>query len=293
MRVKAVILNWNGTKDTKECIESLLNIDLLNIELSILVIDNFSEEFDSLKDFCFVRNIDFIRLGYNSGFARANNIGILEGLVDNSDYIWILNNDLTFKRDSLKILIEFMEREPDVAVGSPKLFFYDNKSQPTGTAGKFIPLNPKLTHVDHNLNCDAYVDHFIGAAIFLRTEYVSLIGLIPEDYFMYREETDWMLNISNAGFKIAYVDSAHVYHKVSASTGHATPFQEYYMTRNTLILVKRHFKKYFYYYLIIYPIYRFISISLKYRERFKFLVRAFLNGYFDFILGGRGRNEKL
>src|SRR5689334_2050484 len=90
-KVTIVIVNWNGFKDTVECINSLMKIDYSNFD--IIVVDNGSSDNESDKLKSKFSNIMIISLKRNLGFAIANNVGIRIALNRGSDYVLLLNND--------------------------------------------------------------------------------------------------------------------------------------------------------------------------------------------------------
>ena len=75
LRVSIIILNWNGYKDTYECLKSIKKINYPNYE--IIVIDNASsgEDIFLLKKE-FKNKIRIIKNKKNYGFAKGNNKGI-------------------------------------------------------------------------------------------------------------------------------------------------------------------------------------------------------------------------
>ena len=100
-RLAVIILNWNGLKDTRECLESLRKTDYSNYQ--IFLVDNGSKGNDAeiLKkeygDF-----IAVISNETNLGFAEGNNVAIREALEDAEvKYVFLLNNDTTVEPDFL------------------------------------------------------------------------------------------------------------------------------------------------------------------------------------------------
>jgi Predicted glycosyltransferases len=116
--VCAIILNWNGWRDTVECLGSLL-LSKPAIK-TIIVCDNGSSDGSREKIFAWARkryqspsililkqdtpvnqrpsNYPFIYIQNktNLGFAAGNNIGIRLALSEEGfDFIWLLNNDTT------------------------------------------------------------------------------------------------------------------------------------------------------------------------------------------------------
>jgi len=68
---------------------------------------------------------------------------------------------------------------------------------------------------------------------------------MPEEYFLYFEETEWCLNAVDKGVDLIWVRSAIVYHAEGASTGASNKFRvlndhvTYYMWRNSLWMTKK------------------------------------------------------
>jgi GT2 family glycosyltransferase len=79
-----------------------------------------------------------------------------------------------------------------------------------------------------------------GAAMLVRHEVCEQIGLMDEDFFLYFEEVDWCLKVRRAGYRIRAVPQSLVWHDVSATLGPTCPVIDYYMLRNRLRFIARH-----------------------------------------------------
>ena len=64
------------------------------------------------------------------------------------------------------------------------------------------------------------------------------VGLLPEHYFLYCEDTEFSLRVLEYNYKIIYQPESVIYHKVSASTGSTSVLSEYYMVRNAFLVVR-------------------------------------------------------
>lgn len=62
-----------------------------------------------------------------------------------------------------------------------------------------------------------------GAAMMLKHEVIERAGMMPECFFLYYEEIDWSITITNAGYRIWYEPLLTVFHKESRSTGSKQP----------------------------------------------------------------------
>ncbi len=300
-KVFIIILNWNGWKDTIECLESLKKIDYLNYQ--IVLVDNGStdESVLRLKIFCSGHNEDLIFLENqnNLGFAGGNNVGIKYALENQADYILLLNNDTTVKQDFLTQLIKAAKSDKKIGMLGPKINFYDHKDRIWFLGGKINRLLNKGTHLYYNQidsvenlpNESFEVDYFTGCALLIKREVIEKIGLMWNGYFLYYEDADWNLKAKKNGWKIIVAPKAKIYHKVSRSTKSGSSSYVYYHTRNGLYLAKRNgsFLIRFCVYLnsfwiLIKQIIKFIFIPEK-----RIWAKAVMKGMEDFYLGRTGK----
>ena len=81
-KVGIILVNYNGAKDTVECLNSLYTVNYKNKK--IYVVDNNSSEDDLeyLESFIDCSYVKLIKLEENLGFSGGNNIGIKEALAD-------------------------------------------------------------------------------------------------------------------------------------------------------------------------------------------------------------------
>ena len=81
-------------------------------------------------------------------------------------------------------------------------------------------------------------DYVPGCSLLVHRSVVESVGYIPEDYFMYFEETDWCLRMQNAGLKNVVASGSVVHHHFSDEKMQ-TPFTVYYYNRNQRIFWSR------------------------------------------------------
>ena len=66
---------------------------------------------------------------------------------------------------------------------------------------------------------------------------------MDENYFVYYDDTDFIYRAVKAGYKIFYMPTLEVMHKVSTSTGGAESlFTIYYTNRNRIYFLRKNFK---------------------------------------------------
>lgn len=253
--VAIIIVNWNGAQDSIDCVESLRKIGYQNYK--IFLIDNGSKEESVIELRRYVEvqppekvepqgKIKLIETSQNLGFAGGNNIGIKDALAENFDYILLLNNDTTVEPDFLDGLVKVAQSDEKIGIVGPKIYYYNEPNRIWFGGGKFTWLGGgrHLQYEEIDRNPDEKktkeTDYMTGCALLIKSEVVQKIGLLEESFFMYYEDTDWSLRARKAGYKILYVSSAKIYHKVSRSASKlGNPVIHYYHIRNALLLSKR------------------------------------------------------
>lgn len=244
-RVFIIILNWNGWRDTIECLESLKKIDYPNYK--IVVVDNGSED-DSAQIIQnkYSQDIVFIETGKNLGFAGGNNVGIKYALGEKAGLLLLLNNDTKVAPDFLTKLVEAAQRDLKIGIVGPKILFWDQPEKIWFGGGRINWLKTKGEHIDYkktdNINFSGLKesDYITGCCLLIKKEVIDKIGFLKEDYFLYYEDTDWCLEAKEAGYKIIYVPASRVWHKASVKTKEGSTNFIYYHSRNGLVLSRRH-----------------------------------------------------
>ena len=119
--VHIIILNWNGLKDTIECLESVYKLDYSNFK--VVVVDNGSS--DNSADVIY-KNYPKIKLIINDknyGFTGGNNIGMKYAIDENTDYLWLLNNDTLIEKDCLYKIVKVAESSNTIGMVSPMIYY--------------------------------------------------------------------------------------------------------------------------------------------------------------------------
>lgn len=292
-KVSIIILNWNGLKDTLECLESLKKINYSNFE--IVVIDNGSKGDDAEEiDKLFGSNIKVIRNKDNLGYAQGMNSAI-KPIVElgRSKYILLLNNDTIVDPDFLNALVEMGEKDKKAGIIGSLELSYDDKNRII-TIGcnfdnyLFIQRYP-CKYIDvESCNLEKYkgLDMVAGSSMMIKNELFEKIGLFDSDYFVYGEEFDFSLKAKRRGYKSVLCPDSKIWHKgEETSGGRWSSFGRYYLTRNRLIFAKKnyslfHYAIYLIYYLSIFMPVRFFGIL--YRGKYN-LIKPFFKGLRDGI----------
>jgi GT2 family glycosyltransferase/glycosyltransferase involved in cell wall biosynthesis len=244
-RTAIIVLNYENDDDVLRLIESLNRSDDNNFDLYI--VDNDSpnlSEYDLAAKFPGTR---VLRLTSNLGYAAGNNAAmrLIKDLP--YEYVWILNPDMEVTSDALRLHIETAEARSEDAIYGAVLCRGDDKSR-VASGGGYISFTGGMStgHMfageqQQVLPKDPYnVDFVTGASVFLRADLLQKIGYIPEDYFLYFEETHWLLKARENGVACVVIPNIRLVHyKRSENGGVPTKYYFYYYIRNYLLFAKR------------------------------------------------------
>jgi GT2 family glycosyltransferase len=101
--IAAIIINYNSSRLTQECIESIKNTsDAINFQ--IIVVDNCSEKkIFKTKTLCDTLTWPHLQLvsKINTGFGAGNMLGVHYA---SANHLAFINNDTVFLNDCLSIL---------------------------------------------------------------------------------------------------------------------------------------------------------------------------------------------
>lgn len=242
----AIILNYNSSE---ESIALFQNLEELNEKsLVVLVIDNASPEEDRQKLTESIPKSNLVFNKQNKGYAAGNNVGINIALQKGADYIWILNPDIRVEKESLSVLLSTMNADEEIAAIGPRILRREDKEVIFSDGEKLYfdekcsteHKNSWLKEAEVPASLDYDIDYIDGSCILLRARALGEIGILPERYFLYFEETHWCTEAKSKGWKLAVNSNAKVFNLTSKkeATFH------YYFMRNRLIFCKKFHPEY-------------------------------------------------
>lgn len=255
--ISIIIVNFNTRELTMQAVKSIYS-SAVTYDIETIVVDNASSEKgleEELKEK--YPEVQFLVNKSNLGFSKANNQGIH---IARGRYILLLNSDTILQKDTLQIMLDYMDENPQVGVSGCKVVLADGsldrackRGFPTPEASlyymlgfqKIFPQSARfnqyqLGHLDSDLEHE--VDSLVGAFMLLRREAIDQVGLLDEDFFMYGEDIDWCYRIKKAGWQIKYYPFTSILHLKGASS-RKKPFKIIYeFHRAMLLFYNKHYK---------------------------------------------------
>ena len=191
---------------------------------------------------------EYVKNPQNYGVAKANNQGIELALKGGADYVLLLNNDISIAQPFLLQQMADKATEDNEDIIVPKILYYGTRKLWLA-GGVFIhykgtsqTIGDKET--DHGqYNTPGYTDYAPTCFMLCSKNLFAVTGLMDEQYFVYYDDNDFIFRAKNKGFRIFYMPSIEVFHKVSISTGGAESlFSIFYLNRNRIYFIRKHYK---------------------------------------------------
>ncbi len=221
--IKILILNWNGKRLLKPCLDSVTAIDYPNY--SVTVIDNGSTDNSVNMVKKNYSKVNLFVLEKNYGFAGGYNRCFTQLKDEYSGFILLLNNDTEVDTNILNSFIQAKEKYGDNNLYGGKIFYQNNPELIWYAGGK---ANLKYLKVSHRglrktdsteYSKPMQTDYITGCCLFTSMEIIDQLNGFDERFNMYGEDVDLCLRANKMGINCYFIPEAKLWHHVSASIG--------------------------------------------------------------------------
>lgn len=239
MTAAAVIPHWNRRDLLAKLLENLKQ-QTRGFD-AIIVADNGS--MDGSTEMAEQAGAQVVRMGTNRGFAAAVNAGIVAA---QTEWIAILNNDVTLEPTWLERILEAAEKE-GAWFAAGKILRADDASRIDATFDEIsrgaCAWRCGAGRMDGPVWNEARVIRMapMTAAIFRRKLFEE-IGPLDEAFESYLEDADFGLRCACGGRRGIYVPGAVARHIGSATSGEWNKDTVRRIARNQVLLAKKHFR---------------------------------------------------
>ncbi len=217
MKVKIIILNYNGIDFLPECLKSVKAVNYDDFE--IVVIDNSSS--DNSIDYITKEHADvgIVKLNENLMFSGGYNYFFNQ---DSEDcFYMILNNDTVVDSNILKHFIIGSNKYGINNIYGAKIMYASNPSK-IWYAGGEVNLNKGLIrHVgirqENIKERDCVTDYVTGCCMFVHSSTIKKLDGFDSQFHMYMEDVDLCLRAKKEGLNCYFLKDPVLYHKISSS----------------------------------------------------------------------------
>lgn len=280
MTLSIIIVSWNVKPLLERCLKSIFEHGK-GLNLEIIVVDNNSK--DGSQEFLRIlsqkkNNLHIILNNANLGFAKANNLGIVQA---QGEYILLLNPDTEILDGALQKTVKFLEQNDDCGIIGCQLVGIDGKIQPsvrnfpTVLSHALIFLKLHLVFPQLKIFRDYFlydfdyakrdeVDQAMGAFLMTKRSVIKEIGLLDENFYLWFEEVDFCKRIKDGGWKIIYYPEAKVLHHGSQSFRQILPVsRQRIYNKSAIYYFQKYCPCYAWYLILLSPISLFLSAVIQ------------------------------
>ena len=148
-KVTCIVVNWNGWRDTIECLNALK--ECTYPDLSLIVVDNGST-------------------GIRRGLAEA-------------DYVWLLNNDTKPAPDALSALVAKANTDEQIGAVASICYYAHSPSNVQVWGGARVNLWLGYCRNATEPQKDEWFDALYGASMLIRRAPLHDVGLLDQSFF--------------------------------------------------------------------------------------------------------------
>lgn len=233
-QIYCIIVTFNAAKWIEKCLDSVINS---SIDCSIVVIDNQSVDHTTKIIRSSYPSVRLIQNNENSGFGKANNIGIQLAYNEGADYVFLLNQDAWVEAETIDLLVQKHMLHPEYGILSPLHLFnadtLDRKFKSyLGVDGDELIKNPSPEQKDSIIQV-----RFVNAAMWLMSrKCIETVGLFAPIFYQYGEDLNYAHRCKLHGMKIGVYPKAIGYHEREQS-----PPKETDVSLNKLLARDKHY----------------------------------------------------
>lgn len=208
-----IIVNFHSAALITDCIRSVYACNK-HLSPEIIVVDNSNDAAGKSNLLQLFPGLRWINMGYNAGFARANNRGMESAT---GPVFLLLNPDTLCIDDSIERCLAQLKRRPFVAAGV-QLLDANRQKQMSGSLfvqgglNHLLPIpywgnlirwlgyktRGKAPGVSSARKLEE-VDWISGSFMMVKREAVQQAGMMDEDFFLYGEEVEWCSRLRRTG----------------------------------------------------------------------------------------------
>lgn len=231
--IAIIIINYNSSAHTMNCIESILDKTDKDLSYQIIVVDNASknEDYSILKSFITQLgkkdNLTLHRSRINTGFGGGNMFGVQFA---NAEYYAFVNNDTIMINDCISICYQFLKNHENACCCGPQIYNENNKK--TVSFDHFTSLGreifgkkaletlfpSKKPNRRKTYTSPIKVDYVNGSFIFFRASDFNNIGGFDTNIFLYFEESDVCYRLKKKNKDTYFLPNAEYIHYQGKST---------------------------------------------------------------------------
>ncbi|MEM6408230.1 MAG: glycosyltransferase family 2 protein [Pseudomonadota bacterium] len=231
--VRIITVTFNSSDVIDAFLESI------PVDAELVVVDNAST--DSTVETLAAHGIKPLAMDENLGFGTACNAGAKGA---RAPYLFFVNPDARLEPGCLDALTKAAETHPEAGAFNPAILTPEGKVRLNRRSCLLPPSSwTDKSLADPNPSISAEVRMLSGAALFCRRDAFEQIGGFDPNIFLYHEDDDLCVRLSEAGWTLRLEHSARVTHIGGAGTSRSlasAAFKSRAIARSRLYVETKH-----------------------------------------------------
>ncbi len=217
--VSIIVLNFDRSELTLECVESILHHTDLT-EAEVIVVDNGSSETQLRHLLALPEGVSLLRVGVNRYFGEGNNIGAEHS---RGRLLCFMNNDVLVTPGWLEALLDAYHSDDRVRACGPLFVYPDGVIQEAGasvdTDGRAVQHGKGQEELGARYSSRRPVDYVSAATLLIDADAFAECGGFHHMYEpAYYEDTHLCRALRGRGYLVMFAPDAVVIHQESATT---------------------------------------------------------------------------
>lgn len=244
-KIGIVICNYNKENEVLDCIQCILESKFTDFDL--YVVDNGSTDrsVQNIKE-KYSTDVVLIENRENLGGSGGFNAGLREAYAKGYPYLMCVDNDAMLDENAIGNLYEFLEGHPEAGMAGAKVYHLE-APQYVQQFGQKIDFENFCTEVNYFNEIEdgsmpeyLYTDSVAACSLMVRRSVIDEIGFMPEENFLYWDDTEWCYLCNLSGHKVASVGNAKALHAMGAKKETVNTFPTYYAWRNWILFFSKY-----------------------------------------------------
>lgn len=193
--LSVIILTYNSENDIYQCLESVYQHNDIGKELEVIIVDNQSTNFASMRDEIAQRypQVIITQNTHNGGYGQGNNVGIR---IAQAPVVAIMNPDIRLMQPIFSAALRALQVDTVMCAGkqmhTPTQLGWSYAFDYNAMSFLQVPLRNIFKRFDYYDYRHMYLS---GAFFFIKKACFEQIGMFDEQIFMYGEECDIHLRL--------------------------------------------------------------------------------------------------
>lgn len=264
----------------------------------VIIVDNSPSPADALSELDPSDKIRYVSLGENMGIAHAQNIGIEFAVDQRANYVLLLDQDSMPEERMVERLLsgiaDSQNSLPNIIAASPQYYDPRTNFRSLFMVSKFkIPFRyrPETKLLPSNA---VFASFIISSGSLIDLSKLMKLRGMRSDYFIDHVDTEWCLRALANGYQLLGIHDAKMIHSLGdkakkfwffgmRNISEHTPLRDYYMFRNTLLMLKDVRMSFIWRFFLLFRLAEFFIFFLIFSEeralRFRLMVLGLNHGY--------------